>query len=425
MKSDKMNLPDNTPLTKIQNTTPPTITQQIHNVHRNIQSLCSTLTRESIINTYNIGILNNKLHERAAIEHAIQQTTSRNEQFDILRNEIENTPLLKIEGLLPNNNTLFIKCESESSLGKSHYMRVYYALIKHYEELGIIKPGDTLYDFTSGSSGVSLASIATLLGYCCEIGIPAGGEKAREHAILEWIPKEHLHFSDASKYVAGALEFNKQFLKERSDVFFLNHAMSVNEQKQLTVNSISTDACGNAMAEVMRDMAQTSLTKMIVVSGNGTTQYGYSKKMKSLLPDIEITGLEAFQSGFVFDKLYPDLYQSIYGIDTDDRKKFSRHRLPGTSFPGKTVYPAINESLSFLRNEVLVWDTQAQEEYEQIFHKSVPKDAIFFDRDIPKELLSWGRTTAASFKVASTLAEHTYNENILMVAYDHKERYDQ
>ena len=381
-----------------------------------------TISIESVINKYNIGHTTEKL-DRKTIEEKLNKAETRDEKYKILEEQIGNTPLLELENILPNGNKLFIKLESENALGNSHYMRVYYELIKHYEDLGILKEGQKIYDFTSGSSGIAMAAVGTLLGYKCEVGMPAGGEKAREKAILDWIPEEQLHFSDEKAYVAGARSFNTRFLAMNRDIFFLNHAMSIGPNKEFLVNKISTNACAKAVDEIKRDLPE--LDNFIAISGNGTTQYGYGHRFKELYPEIEIVGAESFQSAYCFNMLHPGLYEEKYGIPLEDRDKFSRHNLPGTSFPVKSFgAPALEASLPILSEEKLVWDKKAVKEYKEITGREIPSDAIFFDEDIPVELSEFGRTTKVGYKVASKLAENTQNKKYIIFAYDHADRYD-
>lgn len=386
-----------------------------------IESFQEAVPVKHLIEKYNIGEISEKL-SRQEIEEKLEKAETREEKYKILEDQCSNTPLLELKNLLPNNNNLFVKLESENALGNSHYMRVYLELIRHYEETGDIKPGQKLYDFTSGTSGIAMAAVGTLLGYQCEVGIPAGGEKAREKAILDWIPQEQLHFSDEKKYVDGAKSFNQRFLAKNRDIFFLNHAMAIGPNKEYVVNEISTNACSRAVDEIKKSIEK--IDKFVAISGNGTTQYGYGRRLKELYPSIEIIGAESFQSALVFNKLYPGEYKQKYGIDPDERDKFSRHRLPGTSFPTSLSYPALEASLSILSDEKLVWDEKAANEYQTITGLKVPNDAIFFDKSVPEELQSFGRTTKVGYNVAKELAEKTNDQNYLIFAYDNANRYD-
>lgn len=377
-----------------------------------------------LIEKYNISKVNEKF-ERSKIESLLSAAETREQKYKILEEQVSNTPLLEMKEILPNGNKLYIKLESETALGQNHYMRVYFDLIKHHEEQGNIKPGDELYDFTTGSSGVSMAAIGTLLGYKCHLGMPAGGEKAREKAILEWIPEDQLHFSDAEMYVDGAPRANLRFKAQHREVFFLEHSMVKNpdNNKEYIVNKIAIDACAKAVNEVVENIDV--LDKFIAVSGNGTTQFGYGHKVKELYPNTEVIGIEPFQSAYVFNEKYPNKYKDKYGLEPEDRYKFSRHNLPGTTGLIKTWRaPAIDGSISILSDEILLWDKKAAKEYKELTGNEVPKNEVFYDQDIPAEFQEFGRTTRAGYKVALKLANETQNRNFLIFAYDHADRYD-
>lgn len=380
---------------------------------------------QNLIEKYNISKVNKKF-DRVKIEDLLSKAENREEKYRILEEQVSNTPLLEMKEILPNGNKLYVKLESETALGNNHYMRVYFDLIKYHEEQGNIKPGDGLYDFTTGSSGVSMVAVGTLLGYKCHVGIPAGGEKAREKAILEWIPEEQLHFSPEDRYVDGAPMHNMRFRAGNREVFCLDHAMVKDPKNKggYLVNKIATDACAKAVDEIKRSISH-SIDKFITVSGNGTTQYGYGHKFKELYPDIEIIGIEPFQSAYVFNEKYPDLYKEKYGLDPEDRYKFSRHNLPGTTGLIKSWRaPAIDNSIPILSNEILLWDKKAAKEYKEISGRDVPEGEIFYNEDIPPEFQEFGRTTRAGYKVALSLANKTQNKNYIIFAYDHADRYD-
>lgn len=342
--------------------------------------------------------------------------------YNQLSSQIGNTPLLRFSSLLPNNNQLLVKLECENPWAYNHYVRVYLALFKYYEELGQIKPGQRVYDFTSGTAGIAMAAIGIQLGYQCEVALPAGGEKAREQAILAWIPESQLHLTDPLAYVASAPSFNRRFLAQNRDCFFLNHSMMLDQEHQPVVNEVVMQACAQVANEIVEEVEK--LDTFVAISGNGTTQNGYGRKLKELFTDLRIVGCEAFESAYVFDKLYPNLSKERYGITEKTRKQFSRHRLPGTTFPASFIAPALEASLDLLSDEKLIWDKQTEKEYKILTKRSIPADAIFWDREIPEELQKYGRTTWAGYKVAKSLAQETENQTYLIVAYDHADRYD-
>jgi cysteine synthase len=207
---------------------------------------------------------------------------------------VGNTPLLRFENLLPNGNVLFVKLECSSPWAFNHYVRVYLTLYRHFEEAGTIVPGQRVYDYTSGSAGIAMAAIGFQLGYRCEVGMPAGGEKARENAILQWIPRECLHLSDARRYVDGASQFSLRFRAKNPDAFFFNHSMFLDDGVA-KINETVMAACAVVAEEVVAELGGGPET-FVAISGNGTTQLGYGRRLKDLAPDARIVGVEAFES---------------------------------------------------------------------------------------------------------------------------------
>lgn len=349
--------------------------------------------------------------------------TQRAQLYSRLEVKTSNTRLVEMNNVLPNGNKLFVKLECENAPGFNHYVRIYLALFKHFEEKGLIKPGQRVYDFTSGSAGIAMASLAAQLGYVCEVAMPADGEKARERAILEWIPSHQLHLTDSLAYVDGAPVFSRKFLAKNRDCFFFNHSM-VLEGKVPVVNEEAMAACANVVDEALRDMENVTPDVFVAISGNGTTQNGYGRRIKELCPSVKIVGAESFESGFVYDKLYPGRFEEEFGMSLSQRGEFSRHRLPGTSYRVHFDVPALEASLPLLAEEKLVWDSSTLREYTEITGQEPPKDAIVFDTGIPNELKTFGRTTWVSYKVAENLARETEGQSYLIVAYDHANRYD-
>ena len=85
--------------------------------------------------------------------------------FPTLETTIGNTPLVRLQRLPGDtNNTVLVKLEGNNPAG-SVKDRPALTMIKHAEERGEIKPGDTLIEATNGNTGIALAMVAAMKGY--------------------------------------------------------------------------------------------------------------------------------------------------------------------------------------------------------------------------------------------------------------------
>ncbi|MCL5669167.1 MAG: cysteine synthase CysM [Gammaproteobacteria bacterium] len=98
--------------------------------------------------------------------------------FPTIESYIGNTPLVRLQRLPgETSNSVLAKLEGNNPAG-SVKDRPAMSMIKHAEERGEIKPGDTLIEATSGNTGIALAMAAAIRGYRLRLIMP-------EHMSLE------------------------------------------------------------------------------------------------------------------------------------------------------------------------------------------------------------------------------------------------
>ncbi|MCA4775913.1 cysteine synthase A [Empedobacter stercoris] len=83
---------------------------------------------------------------------------------------IGNTPIIKLNKLFPNHN-IYIKVEKQNP-GGSIKDRIALAMIEDAEKAGILKPGGTIIEPTSGNTGIGLSFVAAVKGYKMIITMP-------------------------------------------------------------------------------------------------------------------------------------------------------------------------------------------------------------------------------------------------------------
>ncbi|WP_295520769.1 cysteine synthase A [Stenotrophomonas sp.] len=84
--------------------------------------------------------------------------------YDSILDTVGNTPIVKLQRLAPQGVTLYAKVESFNP-GGSVKDRLALAIILDAEARGLLKPGDTIVEATSGNTGVALAMVAAARGY--------------------------------------------------------------------------------------------------------------------------------------------------------------------------------------------------------------------------------------------------------------------
>ena len=84
--------------------------------------------------------------------------------YDSILDTVGNTPIVKLQRLAPPQVSVYAKVESFNP-GGSVKDRLALAIILDAEARGLLKPGDTIVEATSGNTGVALAMVAAARGY--------------------------------------------------------------------------------------------------------------------------------------------------------------------------------------------------------------------------------------------------------------------
>ncbi|WP_028455388.1 cysteine synthase CysM [Chitinilyticum litopenaei] len=85
--------------------------------------------------------------------------------YQYLEDFVGNTPLVRLKRIAGHpSNIILVKLEGNNPAG-SVKDRPALSMIRHAQERGTIKPGDTLIEATSGNTGIALAMAAAMMGY--------------------------------------------------------------------------------------------------------------------------------------------------------------------------------------------------------------------------------------------------------------------
>jgi cysteine synthase B len=103
--------------------------------------------------------------------------------YHTLEDFVGNTPLVRLQRLPgETNNTVLVKLEGNNPAG-SVKDRPALSMIRHAEQRGEIRPGDTLIEATSGNTGIALAMAAAMKGYRMVLIMPEHMSEERRGAM--------------------------------------------------------------------------------------------------------------------------------------------------------------------------------------------------------------------------------------------------
>ncbi|HDD66670.1 MAG TPA: PLP-dependent cysteine synthase family protein [Nitrososphaeria archaeon] len=92
---------------------------------------------------------------------------------------IGNTPIVRLGRLAGGGMAeVYVKLEYLNPTG-SHKDRIAYYMIRDAEERGLIEPGDTVVEASSGNTAISVAWVSSLLGYRAEIFVEKGTSQVK------------------------------------------------------------------------------------------------------------------------------------------------------------------------------------------------------------------------------------------------------
>ena len=245
---------------------------------------------------------------------------------------IGNTPLVEvghIEEKFGLKARVLVKLEYFNATG-SVKDRVAKAMIEDAEEKGILKPGATIIEPTSGNTGIGLAAIATAKGYRTIIVLPETMSVERRNIIKAY--GAEIVLTPGYKGMTGAIAKAEELKNEIEGSMiagqFVNPANPA-AHRRTTGPEIWNDTDGEVDA-------------FVAGVGTGGTITGVGEYLKSKNDKIEIIAVEPATSpvlsqgkpgphkiqgigaGFVPEILNTKIYDSVVPVDNDDAFEYAR-----------------------------------------------------------------------------------------------------
>jgi cysteine synthase len=228
---------------------------------------------------------------------------------------IGNTPLVELKRLSPKPGVrIYAKLESHNPTG-SVKDRVARSMIERAEEDGLIAPGQTILEPTSGNTGISLAMICSRKGYPLKVVMPDNVTHERTQ-LLQMYGAE-IVYSPGEKGSNGAVAMALE-IAEQDSSYYMPYQYG---------NQANPDAHYHGTAvEILDELEQVAV--FVGGLGTGGTLMGNARRLKEEDPDTLIVAAEPRQGENVqgLRSLEDGYIPPIIDLSLLDRKIFVSNR---------------------------------------------------------------------------------------------------
>ncbi|WP_095953340.1 PLP-dependent cysteine synthase family protein [Flavobacterium sp. ACN6] len=301
---------------------------------------------------------------------------------------IGNTPLIKLNKITEELEGNFYAKVEAFNPGHSSKDRIALYIIEEAEKKGILSPGDTIIETTSGNTGFSLAMVSIIKGYNCILAVSSKSSKdkidmLRSLGAKVYVCPAHVSADDERSYYNVA----KRLHEETKGSVYINQYF----------NQLNIDAHYNTTGPEIWEQTKGQITHLVACSGTGGTISGTAKFLKEKNPNIRILGVDAF--GSVLKK-----YHETKEFDT---KEIYPYRIEGL---GKNLIPSATD-FDIIDKFMKVTDEESAHSAREITRK---------------EGLFVGYTSGAVMQAIKQYAEEgefTKESNIIAIFPDHGSRY--
>jgi cystathionine beta-synthase len=314
-------------------------------------------------------------------------TTTDKKVFDNILEAIGHTPMVRINRITRSivKATVLAKLETYNP-GNSIKDRMAVRMIEDAERKGLLRPGGTIIEGTSGNTGMGLAIAAVTKGYRCVFTTTDKQSKEKIDALKAFgadviVCPTDVDPEDPRSYYSVSSRLEKE----------IPNSWKANQYDNLSNTAAHYEETGPEIWE----QTDGRVTHVVVGVGTGGTISGVGRYLKSRNPRIKVWGI--------------DTYGSVF-------KKYKETGI----FDKNEIYPYITEGIGedFLPKNV---DFDVIDHFEKV----TDKDAALMTRRIAREEgIFAGNSAGSAMAGVLQLKEHfTADDLVVVIFHDHGSRY--
>ena len=301
---------------------------------------------------------------------------------------IGETPMIKLNKITAKlKGEYFAKIEGFNP-GHSTKDRIALYIIEEAERKGILKPGSTIIETTSGNTGFSIAMVSIIKGYECILAVTSKSTQDKIDMLKAmganvFICPANVAADDPRSYYQVA----KRLHEEIKGSVYINQYF----------NNLNSEAHYKTTGPEIWKQSNGKITHLIACSGTGGTISGIARYLKEKNPKIKIIGVDAYGS----------VLKKYHETGEFDEKEIFPYRITGL---GKNIIPSVTD-FKIIDKYVKVNDEDSAHSAREI----VKTEGIFV-----------GYTSGAVFQAIKQLnreGEFKKDDKIVVIFPDHGSKY--
>ena len=194
------------------------------------------------------------------------------------------TPLTRLNRLPKAGGAVVLAKMESLNPGGSVKDRIAVAMVEDAERRGILKPGSTLVEPTSGNTGIGLAMVCAVRGYRLILTMPDDMSVERQRLLSRY--GAEIHLTPAIEGMSGAVFAAQEMCKEHPDYFM---PMQFENKANPEIHRRTT-------ALEILEATEERVHAFVAGIGTGGTITGVGEVLKERIPGVRIVGVEPARS---------------------------------------------------------------------------------------------------------------------------------